>query len=242
MIIGIYKITSPSGKIYIGQSTNIKYRFKRYRQLQCKMQTRLYNSLVKYTPSAHTFEIIEECCVKDLNVRERYFQEQFDVLGSNGLNCVYTDTNLAPKQLSTETKLKMSESAKLRGISELCLINSRKAIKGVKKSESFCKQVSDRMKGKPMSDETKRKLSISKLGSKGMSGDSNPSKRYEVRKKLMIEIDQLTLDGEYVRSFESLLDAYLMTNIRGISNVINGKRSHAGGYVWRRKNINNGYK
>lgn len=27
-MIGIYKITSPSGKVYIGQSVNIKERFK----------------------------------------------------------------------------------------------------------------------------------------------------------------------------------------------------------------------
>lgn len=33
--IGIYKITSPSNKIYIGQSTNITRRWDEYRKLQC---------------------------------------------------------------------------------------------------------------------------------------------------------------------------------------------------------------
>jgi hypothetical protein len=48
-IIGIYKITSPSNKIYIGQSNNILYRWKYcYKKLNCKSQRHLYNSLMKY--------------------------------------------------------------------------------------------------------------------------------------------------------------------------------------------------
>lgn len=35
-MIGIYKITSPTGKIYIGQSKNIPDRIKRYKGLRCK--------------------------------------------------------------------------------------------------------------------------------------------------------------------------------------------------------------
>jgi len=46
-MVGIYKITSPSGKIYIGQSINIEKTWKyRYKNLNaCKRQTILYNSL-----------------------------------------------------------------------------------------------------------------------------------------------------------------------------------------------------
>jgi hypothetical protein len=32
-IVGIYKITSPSGKVYIGQSINIERRIKEYKNL-----------------------------------------------------------------------------------------------------------------------------------------------------------------------------------------------------------------
>ena len=47
--IGIYKIVSPSEKIYIGQSINIEKRWeKNYKTLKCKTQTKLYNSLKKY--------------------------------------------------------------------------------------------------------------------------------------------------------------------------------------------------
>jgi len=35
-MIGIYKITSPSNKVYIGQSINIEKRFKSYKRYDCK--------------------------------------------------------------------------------------------------------------------------------------------------------------------------------------------------------------
>lgn len=46
-IIGIYKITSPSGKIYIGQSINIEKRWEKYQKYieNIKNQIKLYNSL-----------------------------------------------------------------------------------------------------------------------------------------------------------------------------------------------------
>ena len=45
-MVGIYKITSPSGKIYIGQSNNLIQRQKDYiKTIHCKGQVRLYNSI-----------------------------------------------------------------------------------------------------------------------------------------------------------------------------------------------------
>lgn len=48
MLLGIYKITNPNNKIYIGQSINIKNRFYHYSLYHCKTQTKLYNSFIKY--------------------------------------------------------------------------------------------------------------------------------------------------------------------------------------------------
>lgn len=58
-IIGIYKITSPTNKIYIGQSINIKGRWGSYRNLDCKSQDKLYKSLKKHGPENHKFEIVQ---------------------------------------------------------------------------------------------------------------------------------------------------------------------------------------
>ena len=52
-MIGIYKITNPNGRIYIGQSTNIGAIWDVYHRLKCKDQSSLYNSLQKYVPENH---------------------------------------------------------------------------------------------------------------------------------------------------------------------------------------------
>ncbi len=85
MKTGIYKITSPSGKIYIGQSTNIDKRFKNYKCLDCKQQPKLFNSLFKYGVEAHKFEIIEECGVNQLDKNEKYWIKKFKSI-KEGLN------------------------------------------------------------------------------------------------------------------------------------------------------------
>jgi predicted GIY-YIG superfamily endonuclease len=60
-MVGIYKITSPTGRIYIGQSTNIERRKVEYSgKNKCKKQAALYFSLVKYSFSEHIFEVVEE--------------------------------------------------------------------------------------------------------------------------------------------------------------------------------------
>ena len=62
-IIGIYKITSPTNRIYIGSSNDIYNRWCSYKNLKCKSQTKLYNSLLKYGAENHIFEIIENCSI-----------------------------------------------------------------------------------------------------------------------------------------------------------------------------------
>ena len=48
-MVGIYKITSPSGKIYIGQSWNISDRISRYKTIRCKTQGKIYNSSLVFS-------------------------------------------------------------------------------------------------------------------------------------------------------------------------------------------------
>lgn len=47
-MIGIYLIKSPTNKIYVGQSWNIEKRRNYYKNLHCKGQRKLCNSLKKY--------------------------------------------------------------------------------------------------------------------------------------------------------------------------------------------------
>jgi len=148
-IIGIYKITSPSNKIYIGQSIDIYKRFSQYKKLECKRQKKIYSSLLKHGAINHVFEIIEECGIEYINERERYWQEFFDVLSKNGLNLQLVNCNNSKQVHSQETKNKISKANKGKTISE----------------ESKLK-LSIAHKGKKLSEEHKIKISISNSGSK----------------------------------------------------------------------------
>jgi group I intron endonuclease len=86
-MIGVYKITSPTNKIYIGQSVNIERRFKEYRYLNCKSQTKLYFSLKKHGVENHVFEILEECNEYDLLKKETYYKYYYKVLEIPSLCC-----------------------------------------------------------------------------------------------------------------------------------------------------------
>lgn len=107
-MIGIYKITNPKGRIYIGQSVDIVLRKKSYERLSCNEQPKLYNSLVKYGFSEHIFDVIEECNVVELNERERYWQDYYNVI-EEGLNCRLTGTEDKSGHLSEEQKQLISE-------------------------------------------------------------------------------------------------------------------------------------
>lgn len=106
-ICGIYKITNPSGKIYIGSSVDIDFRKYKYKKLHCKKQPKLYNSFIKYSFDSHNFEIIMECKNEDLFHFERCFQEIYNSIEC-GLNCVYVNNNEKYKIVSEETKKKIS--------------------------------------------------------------------------------------------------------------------------------------
>jgi hypothetical protein len=109
-MIGIYKITNPKGKIYIGQSSNIYNRQKAYSRKECKNQVKLYYSILKYGFSEHIFEIIEQCTIEELNTRERYWQEYYNVLGDKGLNCKLTQAHDKLGKWSDEVKVKIGYS------------------------------------------------------------------------------------------------------------------------------------
>lgn len=74
---GIYKITSQtSEKAYIGQSVDIKERFKQHIKAALSHATtsnKLYQEIKKYQPYDFTFEILEEVPRTQLNEREVYW-------------------------------------------------------------------------------------------------------------------------------------------------------------------------
>ncbi len=137
---GIYKIESPTKKIYIGQSVDIDSRFKRYRLKDCVGQTALFRSFEKYGVNSHKFEIIIECLKNELNDFEIYYIKLFNSFNSkHGLNLQSGGNR---PEFSDETRNKISEK-----------------LKGKNKTKGHSKKVGDWHKGKKLSEEHKTKLS-----------------------------------------------------------------------------------
>jgi group I intron endonuclease len=133
MKTGIYKITSPTNRIYIGQAVDLDRRYKSYRKYNEKRQIRLYRSIAKYGFLNHKWEIIELCNKEDLNKRERYWQDYYNVIGKQGLNSMLTNSEDLPREMSISSSIKQANT---RGISlKDCLSVWEMFCKGVSTTE-----------------------------------------------------------------------------------------------------------
>jgi outer membrane receptor for monomeric catechols len=85
--------------------------------------------------------------------------------------------------------------------------------------------------GKHLSDEHKMNCSIAKLGiKKSQSTRKNMSLS---KKKPVLQLHKDTL--EIIAEYPSIKDAQKITHIEHISQVCNGKRKTAGGFIWKFK-------
>lgn len=85
-IIGIYKITSPIGKIYVGKSRDVESRFVSYRGLN-SVSKELLNSFIELGIKNHVFEIIHVCKNEDkLSELEIKYINEFDCVYPKGFN------------------------------------------------------------------------------------------------------------------------------------------------------------
>lgn len=142
MKAGIYKITSPSEKTYIGQAVNLEERLKDYKNYNCKVQRLIYNSLKKYGHENHIFEILieGEFSLIELNILEdKYIKEHNSFRGWNkkGLNLT---TGGDVYKRDNSSKLLISESLK-------------KYHKEIGHSEETRKKIAESLTGKKQSQE-----------------------------------------------------------------------------------------
>lgn len=222
-ICGIYKITSPTEKIYIGQSVDIERRFKVYKRLESKMQRRLYASLVKYGYEEHTFEIIEKIDIslvntdeKILNERERFWQDEYEVLGEKGLNCRLTETNDKSCITSEETKNKI-----------------RIANTGKKQPKEQIEKRNQKMIGRHLREETKKKIGAANKGKRRTEYDK---KRQIIRQTGSGRIiQQYSLEGTLIK--ESIRNVFMEDGFEmsQISRCCTGKANTHKEFVWKYK-------
>lgn len=226
-ITGIYKITNPQGKIYIGQSININRRWYAYQNLERKsMGLKLYNSLNKYGPENHIFEIIKVCKVAELREQETYYKQLYDSV-LTGLNTKPVDDRYGPHSQATKELIskKCKDAAKKRIYTEEWKANMKQKKTGhpCYKSKERSQKIGAAHKGKAVPKEVKDKIYT----------ESWRVKNKEAHKHQMKQVAQIDKTGKVVAVWESITEAKTQTGIKGINNVLTGLAKTAGSYTWR---------
>jgi group I intron endonuclease len=196
VIVGIYKIISPSGKIYIGQSIDIIKRFLGYKNSGCKRQQKLNNSFIKYGVENHAFEILHICDENELNDLEEKYVDQFK--SSNELLNIRGGGG-AKGKTAEETKEKLRQINLGKKYSSE--INLKKGRKGRKSYNA----------GGHLSEAHKKKLSIA------FSGSNNPN----YGKKHSDEVRKII--SEKVKSSSAFTDSFTPEMRKNVSQRFKGK-------------------
>jgi group I intron endonuclease len=219
-IIGIYRIINPKGKIYIGQSTNIKKRWNVYKNLQCKGQTLLYRSLKKYGPENHVFEILEFCEIDELIRKENYYKDLYNVFYSPSLCCRYDGKGGRD-----------SEETRLRKQVPKNLTTMQKEIKNNKISQAntgkFRTEATKIKMKNPKTDSHKNKIREALIGRKIEWNVGRPQRI----------INQYDLNSNFIQEWPTIVSAAQYYNIN-TSNIVancNGRYKSTGGFIWKYK-------
>lgn len=241
---GIYKITSPTGRVYIGESKDLKRRVRDYNRTLAVGQNKLERSLSKYGIEFHIFEVIELCNFEDLKCRERYWQDYYNSM-YNGLNCVLTECGELKREISQEHRDRISA-----------------LFKGVPKTEEHKQKIGNANRGntgmrgkdspnygvrkfgthnpfynKKHTDETKKLLSELRKGkTSSRKGAKLGKETIElIVSKKRVPVLQYSKDGVFIAEWGGIRIAEKQLNIFNIGKCCKGIMKSAGGFIWEYK-------
>lgn len=227
----IYKITSPSGKYYIGKTVDFDSRMTNYKNLNNTQQKAIHASILKYGWDTHIVEILEESTPERLNELEiEYIKKHNSFSGDNplGLNLTRGGEGSLGRKDSEEVKRKRAERHR-----------------GSKRSEETRKLMSERKKGKvpfastlPRSEKQLYHVKFGNIGRK----KSKETIQKEFNTRLINFLNkfggvlQIDLEGNVVREWQMLPkhiakqvqvdDSYFLTTLKS-----NGTKA-AKGFFW----------
>jgi group I intron endonuclease len=184
----LYKLTSPSGKSYIGQTNDIRERMRQHRRpTGCRV---IFDAIRKYGWDNFTLETLaEKLSLDEANKLEQLYIERHNTLTPNGYNLTTGGSNYLRAE---ETKQLMSVASKGKPKSEKhkqSMSDTRKGRPALNKGKPISEQMrqkrSKARKGKPStrvgykhSEETKQKLAI--VGFKKGRATHNRGKKRKV--------------------------------------------------------------
>lgn len=201
----IYKYTSPSGKIYIGQTVNEKERRQRFNNLnQPYGGSKIDNARKKYLPESFIYEVIYseefsdvEQAKNKLDEMEIYYITLFNSF-KEGYNSTLGGGGSLGLEMTEEHKQKL-----------------RISCTGWHQSEEVKQRISKSKIGHIVTEETRKKIS-----------DKQTNKR---------AIDVFDKEGNYITTFDSINEASIKLNVdrRNIYSVLNGRNKTAKGYKFK---------
>lgn len=146
-MVGIYKITSPTGRVYVGQSWNIENRKNQHARTDKRTQNYiLAKSIKKYGWDAHIFEVI-------MSLPESTTQMQLD---QYEIDCIESCRIFGLKLMNLK-----DGGSKGKHCAE-----SIARMTGIKRSEDCKEKHRINATGKIFSEETREKLRIANVGKK----------------------------------------------------------------------------
>lgn len=251
-IIGIYKITcKKNGKIYIGQSTDIKQRFNQHRTQTSNKNLKADMKL--YGIDGFVFETLEECIVEELTARENYYLDtlkpEYNILLEGQTVFVSDETRARQRKAKLGKKLtpehckkiaisntgkKISEEACRKHFKAVRCIETGQIFDSIQQAADFVginyNSISAAAHGRNQSSagfhwefvDKEKESSRPKRPVKEVSDDTRKKHCKAVR---CVETGQI---------FESIGAAAKFAGVKqpNISSVLYGKQTTAGGYHW----------
>lgn len=231
---GVYKIENiVNGKVYIGQSRNLKERYKSHlSSLRYKRHgnNHLQSAFNKYGENSFIYLVMEECEFDKIDEREIFWMGQYDANkmynkksgGSNGFT-------FSPSSIELMSRVR-------KGMVQSKETISRRVskIRGQKRSEEFKKSQSERLKGIPQPKDRVEKMRITKTGVK-----LSDEQKLKLKGRGNKAITQFDTEGNFIRHFASAKEAgESLKIIKGdITQVCKGKRKTRGGFIFKYKTI-----
>jgi len=219
----IYKIISPSGKIYVGKTYNLRKRISSHKcSAKADKNIMLHNSIRKYGWDAHNLEVIEEVDDSIMDEREIFWIAELKTYcydNCNGLNM----TKGGDGQRSTwmhKTDLREKQSKRYSG-----------------EGNPFY--------GKNHTDDFKNRRSKEVSEYNKINGIKIPE--WGVNKGRMIVMKPVLLYdtyGVFVKEFESYTQAGIFIGVKPsrVSESALGRKTHCNGYHFRDKTENHPFR